>query len=349
MNGRRKRDPAKGLYGRRRMDLSRGTGGLPSSRALHYTSDMKVRLLIGVVLLALPMCAQVKLTQGTDRILVDIDGKPFTAFFIGAETTKPYLHPLRAVSGTVVTRGYPMEMVEGENRDHIHHRGLWFSHGDVNGVDFWANDPSQQGPKKGKVVVNKLTEVKSGKKNGTLSAIFDWTDATGKALLSETRTMTFYSEPSTRTIDIDILLRANEKVTFGDTKEGTFAIRLAAPLEEKQTGKMVSSEGLETEKQVWGKRSPWVDYAGEIKGEKVGITIMDHPSNPRYPTYWHSRSYGLFASNPFGVKDFTKQGDGKMELEPGQTARFRFRVVIHPGDSKSSDIAGMYKKYAAKK
>ena len=78
-----------------------------------------------------------------DHISVVIDGKPFTDFFFGPKSPKPYLWPLRAATGTVVTRGYPIDAsVPGETHDHPHHRGLWFTHGDVNGFDFWANEPS---------------------------------------------------------------------------------------------------------------------------------------------------------------------------------------------------------------
>src|ERR1700756_3453820 len=69
-----------------------------------------------VISAVLPVCAQVKVSQHTDRISIDIDGKPFTEMFIGAETTKPYLHPLRAASGKIVTRAYPMDIVEGEGK-----------------------------------------------------------------------------------------------------------------------------------------------------------------------------------------------------------------------------------------
>ena len=49
---------------------------------------------------ALPLCAQVKITQqGKDKISIEIDGKPFTDFYIGPETNKPYLYPLRAADG----------------------------------------------------------------------------------------------------------------------------------------------------------------------------------------------------------------------------------------------------------
>ena len=313
-----------------------------------------------MLVVGLPLAAEVKVTKAADRIAVEIDGKPYTALFIGQDTTKPYLHPLRAASGTIVTRGFPMEPQEGERKDHVHQRGCWFTHGDVNGYDFWGNDPTQQGPKKGRIVLNKVISVKSGKQAGSLEASFDWLDPQGTRLLTETKKIVFRADPKLRILDLDITLRAAQEVTFGDTKEGTFAIRLAAWMEEpdkrapatpKRTGKMVNAEGLETEKNVWGKRSPWVDYFGEKDGEKLGVAIFDHPGNPKHPTFWHARGYGLFAANIFGERDFLadKTRHGEVRLSPGGQLRFRYRVVIHPGDASSAGIAGLYKEYIAGK
>ena len=65
--------------------------------------------------------AQVKVIPEPDRVSVEIDGKPFTDFILrGGEAMKPYLHPLRSASGKIVTRHFPMEMVEGEPKDHPH-------------------------------------------------------------------------------------------------------------------------------------------------------------------------------------------------------------------------------------
>jgi hypothetical protein len=312
---------------------------------------MKLILLLGLsALIALP---EVKLTQAADRIRVEIDGQHFTDYIISADAAKPYLHPLRTASGRQITRSFPMDLVEGEKRDHPHHRGLWFSHGDVNGYDFWANEKSQQGVGKGRgeIKVVKVTALKSGKKQGTVSTLQDWIDGTGKRLLTEARTMTFYSEAGgLRTIDFDITLTAAEKVEFGDTKEGVFAIRLRRELEEEATGTMTNAEGAQKEKNVWGKRSPWVDYVGTLEGNQVGVAILDHPANPRHPTYWHSRAYGLFASNIFGIKDFTRDKTatgGAMTMNPGESARFRFRVIIHEG--QPLDVAAAWKKFAALK
>jgi hypothetical protein len=227
------------------------------------------------------------------------------------------------------------------------------------GFDFWASEPSQASHKIGHVVLKNLVSVKSGAKSGTVDAVFSW-NAADQTLLEETRKMVFYDVPNMRIIDFDVTFNPLTKVKFGDTKEGFFAIRLApwleepqkkSPAEPKRTGLMVDSEGKQGEANVWGKRASWVDYFGENKGEKLGIAILDYPENPKHPTYWHSRSYGLFAANIFGEHDFynDKKRDGSMTIEPGHPLRFRYRVIIHSGDYKTVDIAKMYADYSAGK
>ena len=320
--------------------------------------------LAGFLLIALPLWCQVKITPHDNKsISVEIDGKPFTEFFIGNEggALKPYLHPLRTATGKVVTRGFPMNPdVPGEVHDHPHHRGMWFTHGNVNGLDFWAPEVAKDPSKRGTVVLVKVDKTSSGKKSGEIAATFAWKTPDGTTLLTESRRMVFYSDPVNRIIDFDATLNPQEKVTFGDTKEGMFAIRLAAGLEEpgpksppepKRTGEMVNANGKRGEKAVWGKRSPWVDYDGELEGEKVGIAILDNPGNPRHPTWWHARSYGLFACNIFGQHDFENDPsrDGSLTIGPGQPLRFRYRVIIHPGNYLSADIAGKFTQYSTSK
>jgi hypothetical protein len=109
---------------------------------------------------------------------------------------------------------------------------------------------------------------------------------------------------------------------------------------------MVNAEGAAGEKAVWGKTSNWVDYAGEVDGQKVGIAMFDHPSNARRAR-WHSRGYGLFAANPFGLSVFTKDKsqDGSFTLKSGESMRLRYRVIIHPGDAEAAKIAGLWDEY----
>jgi hypothetical protein len=310
----------------------------------------------------LPAFGQVKITPGSNEIAVEIDGKPYTTFFYGAAQPKPYLHPLRTASGTVVTRGFPMDKVEGELTDHPHHRGLWFAHQSVNGYDYWNNefeyekDPKYKG-KIGHIFVTKVNSTKSGAKSGEISFSADWKQLDGKVVLNEDRKMTFYAGTGdNRIIDFDFVFTAKGPVTFGDEKDGVFGVRLAAGLEEpdakspaqpKRTGIMTNAQGCHLEKECWGARSEWMDYSGVVDGKKVGFAIFDNPTNPRFPTYWHARAYGLFASNIFGLHEFTKgkQTDGALTLKDGEKLHFQFRVLIHPGDTSEAKIAELYKAY----
>lgn len=286
-------------------------------------------------------------SAAADKIDIDLDGQPFTTFHYGLESHKPYLAPLRSASGKIVTRHYPMEKIEGESRDHVHHTGLWFSYDDVNGVKFWENDPSYKPPNKGTIVVQSAKLEPGAAGSAVVKAVMNWNGPDGKTILREDRVMTFSSRPALRMIDFDITLNAPEKVVFGDTKEGAFAIRLADALAEKNGGKMVNAEGAEGMKNVWGKRSNWVDYFGTLEGEQLGIAIFDHPSNPRHPTYWHSRDYGLFALDPFGQHAFDESlPESHWTVEAGGSLHFRWRVVIHSGDAASAHIAELYKQYA---
>ncbi len=297
---------------------------------------------------ALPLLAQVKLTQKADSIDVNINGKPFTTMYYGKDTPKPYLHPLRAADGTIVTRRFPMEVVEGESHDHPHHRGLWFTHGDVNGINFWASEAQFKDYKRGFVVLDKINRVNSGPKTGLIDATFNWVDPAGKTILKEQRITRFYSDPVNRITDFDVTFTAVEPVKWGDTKEGAFAIRLADQMSEKQTGTMTNAEGAQKMKNVWGKPSAWVDYAGTVDGRNVAVAIFDSPDNPRHPTTWHARDYGLFAANIFGLHDFNTNTieAGALSMKPGDTLRFRYRVVIHPGPTDVKQVEQMYRNWA---
>jgi hypothetical protein len=84
-----------------------------------------------------------------------------------------------------------------------------------------------------------------------------------------------------------------------------------------------------------------------VEGEKLGVAIFDAPSNPRHPTYWHARDYGLFAVNPFGRQAFDpQQEESKLTLAKGEKLTFLWRVVIHPGDAESAHVADLYRTFS---
>ena len=184
-----------------------------------------------------------------------------------------------------------------------------------------------------------------------MRALFNLVGPEGKVIAQEDQAFTFRGDTSTRVIDCEFAIHAtNGPVKMEDTKEGTFAIRLATTLQEPD-GYMSNSEGAVGRKQVWGKRANWVDYSGTVAGESLGVAIFDHPSNPKHPTYWHARGYGLFAANPFGERDFynDKTRDGNITIPAGGTLVLCYRVLIHPRDAREADVAEAYQRYAAQR
>jgi hypothetical protein len=160
-------------------------------------------------------------------------------------------------------------------------------------------------------------------------------------------------------LDFEITLHAsNGDLTFGDNKDGTMAIRVAESMrldgkssEDKSThGHIVLSTGVRDE-ETWGKRADWCDYYGPVEGKTVGVAIFDHPQNPRHPTWWHVREYGLFAANPFGQHDFEKLEDksaGNLTVATGKSITFRDRFYMHAGNDKQAIVAEKYADFATK-
>ena len=309
---------------------------------------------------------RVELQRRGNQVDIRIGGKPFAIYVFDSKFPKPFLYPLRTAEGIILTRSFPMQKdVPGESTDHPHHRALFFTHGDINGIDFWSEAPetapvqvagktyqsSEQLPH-GRTVFVKLQESKSGADAGSLRARFKLVGPDGKTVAEGTQAYVIRGGATTRTIDCEFTIYAlKNPVKLGDTKEGTFAIRVVKALEEASGMKMTDSEGRTDEKEIWGKRATWVDYSGTVEGREVGLAIFDHPSNPKHPTYWHARGYGLFAANPFGEHDYYNdpKRDGSMTIPPGGSLTFRYRVLIHQGNAQAAQVADAYAKYASGK
>ncbi len=247
-----------------------------------------------------------------------------------------------------MTRNWPLKTTPDEEHDHKHHRSLWYAHGSVNGCDFWSEEKNF-----GKIVHDGFAEIKSGKEQGTIRSRDKWVASDGTVVCTDERTFRIYNPgaASERMFDFEITLRAADKdVLFGDTKEGTMAVRLAETMRLKGKvghGHIVNSEGVRDD-DTWGKRAGWCDYYGPVEGKTVGLAIFDHPQNPRHPTWWHVRDYGLFAANPFGKHDFEKLSDksaGNLTLAAGQTLTFRYRFYLHEGNEQEARVAEKYVEY----
>lgn len=318
-----------------------------------------------------------KQNNAEQKMDVLVGDKLFTTFRWTDNITKPVFYPILTSEGTEVIRGFPIAPKAGERADHPHQIGMWFTYGNVNGLDFWGNGSQGLGTKNangGFIRHQKIEDVKEGNGEGTFTSEESWQDSTGMELLHEKTQYRFIADGKMRIIDRKTMLTAGQTdVSMPDTKEGMFGIRVARQLELPDNGNIVlynadgtttrtrdtlnigitgdylSSEGV-TGLEVWGTRSRWMDLHGKIGDEPISIVIIGHPLNPNYPTYWHARGYGLFAANPLGVKDFTKDAESLEFLIPaGESATFRYRVVIDSGELNTDQINKLADEFASVK
>jgi hypothetical protein len=306
-----------------------------------------------------PVSAEVTAEKSDDKVTIKIDGELFTEYLTNSGG-KPILWPIIGPTGAAMTRAFPMAKAAGEATDHVHQRSFWFTHGAVNGVDFWM-----EGPKAGKQKHKEFVSVQGGKQ-ATIVTRNEWVLPNGEKVLEDERRLALFPSGESRVIDFDITLTAtNGPVTFGDTKEGSFGLRIAESMRADRkmgNGRIHNSEGqtddITTVKsaKTWGRRAPWVDYTGPVKHasgkeEILGIAILNHPTSFRFPTYWHVRPYGLFAANPFGIHDFegakSPEGAGNYTLPQGQNLAFKYRVIFHKGATDEAQIKRAFDEYAA--
>jgi len=303
-----------------------------------------------------------------NRINVLIGNQPFTSFFYPDTLEKPVLYPIRAANGTIVTRGFPLNPLPGEPTDHPHHIGMWLNYENVNGLDFWNNSFAIPAAKKnayGWIKTDRIVETKDGT-TGLLTYHANWTNQANETLLEETTQFAFSGTDRLRVIDRTTTLKANTEVHFNDAKDGMLGLRLARELqiptiEDKKftddkgivtvvkgkpdsiaNGNYLTSEGKQGDA-AWSTRGRWCKVYAKMGNDSVSITIIDHPQNPNYPTFWHARGYGLFAANPLGEKVFTNGKSAKnLQLKKGESVVFRYRIVIDNGkktiDSREINI-----------
>lgn len=287
-----------------------------------------------------------------------MDGKIFTIYRYSQKQEKPVLYPIISPHGKTITRGYPLDPRPGERVDHPHQLGLWFNYGDVNGLDFWNNSsaiPPEELKHYGKIFHDDYSIMTDQDEGPLLKVHCTWKDHDGQALLYEFTTFRFLQIQDAYIIDRITTLEALQEVSFEDNKEGVLGIRVARELEipsdkpdhftdthgkvtevkvldnSNVTGDYLSSEGL-TGDNVWGTRGRWVRLSGKVDAMPVSVTIIDHPGNVGYPTYWHARGYGLFAANPLGQAIFSNGKESlHFKLNKGESTTFRYRIVVQDG------------------
>jgi len=314
------------------------------------------------------IAANFTVEKDNEGVAVKLDGKLFTKY-LTQSGKKPALWPVIGPTGKPMTRPWPIDksVVEAApadsvtaasgakggakplTNDHPHHRSIWFGHQKVNDANVWL----ETGPATANIGSQQQRELReaAGGERAKIVTVNDWLDKNGKKLCEDERTITCSVDGDNRIIDYDVAVKATAgDVTFGDDKDGLFGVRVpdSMRVDAKQGGTFINSKGGVDEKDAWGKPADWIDYHGPVDGETLGIAILNHPSSYGYPTHWHTRNYGLFAANPFGLHEFEPQAglDGSHTIKAGDSLVFRYRVIFHKGDEKQGRIAEAWEKYS---
>ena len=172
----------------------------------------------------------------------------------------------------------PLEERPGEHTDHAWHRGVWWGHGEISGVDFWRELGRD---KTGRLVLKSPPETSGD----TLTAEMSLQAPDGTSLGSVRQSFRFSGDASLRVIDATIAVRADRRrrrSSFGDTEDGGFGVRLSDAYRQDRGALLTNAQGLEGTENIWGKSSEWVDYSAFIDGRK-GVAVFDHPGEPASP------------------------------------------------------------------
>jgi len=288
-------------------------------------------LLLTLGIISLPSDgAKISAEKVGSKIHVTIDGRFFTTYIFSDDEKYPFFYPVNGpLSGGSVT--------SMRNAVYPHHSSLFFGCDLVNGGNYW-----QEGLERGRIIsVNAGIE----KEGGDTVIITDeciWSRPGAYSPVKDRRRYIITSPSSEKIlIDVEIVLETLMDVRIPRTNHSLFSARMATDLAVTSGGVMINAEGLSGEKETFGARSAWIDYYGKRGTGVEGLAIIQHPSNPWYPSPWFTRDYGFISPTPM----YWPENGEETFLKKGTQLNLRYRVIVHSGTHTEADIAGEFEKY----
>ncbi len=290
--------------------------------------------LAGIMIIVPISAAKIEAAKVGSKISVTIDNKYFTSYIFSEDEKYPFFYPLNGpVSGGSVT--------SIRNSEYPHHSSLFFGCDMVNGGNYW-----QEGLERGRIISVNAEIIKQGGDTVLIKDECIWSRPGAVSPVKDTRTITI-TAPSATVSQIDVLISMEmlTDVTIKKTNHSLFSARLAADLSVKNGGTMINAEGIKNEKDTFGKPSSWMDFYGKRGEITEGLAILQHPSNPWYPSPWFTRDYGFMSPTPM----YWPENGSETVLRKGTVLNLRYRVLIHSGDHNKAKISEAFEKYKNEK
>jgi len=264
-----------------------------------------------------------------DQVVVTVDGKLFTCYKFAGSQKYPYFWP---VNGPLSGKSITTETSE----PYPHHHSLLFGCDRVNGGNYW-----QDVNKRGQILSQGPKIAETSGERIVLTDTCLWKQPGKEPVIEDTRRITICApSEKLRIIDFKITMTPLVDIEILKTNHSLFSARVVPELSVKSGGVLINAEGDTSEKGTFGAASPWCDYSGKRDGLTEGIAILQNPANRWYPSKWFTRDYGFFSPTPMNWLE----GD-KLNLAKGETLTLEYRVVIHAGDSKTANVAGLFNRY----
>jgi len=288
-------------------------------------------LLFAGILASIPVSAtKLSAEKVGSKINVTVGDKYFTSYIFSDDEKYPFFYPLNGpISGGSVT--------SMRNAEYPHHSSLFFGCDQVNGGNYW-----QEGLERGRIISLNPMILKQGGDTVIITDECIWSRPGAVSPIRDTRRIIITSpDASIRQMDFEIKMEMLADVTIMKTNHSLFSVRMAVDLSVLNGGTIINAEGLKTEEKTFGKPSPWIDYYGKRGSTTEGLAILQHPSNPWYPSPWFTRDYGFMSPTPM----YWPENGTSIFLKKGTILKLRYRVLVHTGDSGEAKIAEAFAKY----
>jgi hypothetical protein len=261
-----------------------------------------------------------------EQLAFEIEGREVARYHFGPSLPRPFWFPIVGPGARYYTRmGHPHDPV-----GHSHHNSIWISHADVAGVNFWTDRTP------GRIVHEAIEKLEDGGELARAVVRNLWKDnLTGRILLREIRSMEIERLPNQEwylTLTIALSAPDQEPVVLGQTAFGLLGVRVAKTMSVADGGgRILNSEGQLNEKEAFRRPARWVDYSGPVSSNTSGgITLMDHPANPTFPTPFHVRDDGWMGPSVTLLQP--------LSITPGKPMIFRYRLWVHGGTPDRTKI-----------